>query len=173
MAKQTHCKRGHEFTDENTYTTKTGLRHCKTCRKEVMRLRREGTQVGYANARKTHCAQGHPYDEKNTIYSKTSKGGPRRWCKICEKANQARQRVKKYGITLEDYAEMLSKQGNKCGICEREFIRPAHIDHNHSTGKVRGLLCYSCNVSIGHFQEDLSTLKKAVAYLEQFSETTS
>lgn len=172
MEKKTHCKRGHEFTEENTYVTKTGLRHCKSCRKETMRLRRQGTQVGYANARKTHCPQGHPYDEKNTIHSLTSKGTPRRWCKACEKANQARQRVKRYGITIDDYEEMLLKQNNKCVICEREFVRPPHIDHDHSSGQVRGLLCYPCNSGLGQFQDSPEILKKAVEYLESFTKTT-
>ena len=172
MEKKTHCKRGHEFTEGNTYITKIGLRHCKECRKETMRLRRAGTQVGNANSRKINCAKGHPYDEENTIHSVTSKGAPRRWCKTCEKANQARQRVKRYGITVDDYAEMLVSHENKCGICGREFSRSPHIDHDHNTGKVRGLLCYPCNSGLGQFQDSPEILKKAVEYLERFTQTT-
>ena len=121
MVKQTYCKRNHEFTVENTYVTKSGLRHCKACRRETMRLRREGTQVGYANARKTHCPKGHEYTEDNTIHSVTSKGTPRRWCKACAKAHHAKLRVKKYGLTEEQYASMLLTQENSCGICARKF----------------------------------------------------
>lgn len=172
MAKGTHCARGHEFTESNTYVTSTGARHCKACRRERMQARRAGTQVGYANARKTHCPKGHEYSESNTIHSKTSKGAPRRWCKACEKANQARQRVKRYGITVEDYANMLVQHVGKCGICSRPFSRSPHIDHDHVTGKVRGLLCYPCNSGIGQFQDNIETLKNAIAYLEKFSETT-
>lgn len=171
--KLTHCKRGHEFTDENTYVTKVGIRQCKACRKETMRLRREGTQVGYANSRKTHCPKGHEYTAENTILSTNSAGNPRRWCKACEKANQARQRVKRYGITVKEYAQMVFDHGGKCAICTREFSRTPHIDHNHSTGQVRGLLCYSCNSAIGNLQEDIQILKNAIAYLESFSNTNT
>jgi hypothetical protein len=168
---KTHCKRGHEFTEENTYTASNGSRHCKECRKGRMRTRRDGTQTGYYNSRKTHCLQGHPYDEENTIVTIRANGKSRRWCKACEKQNQYRQRIKRYGITVEQYEQMLADQNDRCAICFNEFDREPHIDHCHSSEKVRALLCFSCNAMLGSAKDNVDTLKKAIAYLESFSET--
>jgi hypothetical protein len=78
-----------------------------------------------------------------------------------------------YGLTLEDYERLLAAQGGVCAICEsppganggpgtRRFLA---IDHNHATGKIRGLLCHHCNVAIGYLHEDLKLFDKARAYL--------
>ena len=75
----------------------------------------------------------------------------------------------KYGITPEQYEEMLAAQGGVCAICKKGD--PKHksdnwpIDHNHSTGEVRGLLCSPCNTLIGLAQEDVDILMSAAAYL--------
>lgn len=58
-----------------------------------------------------------------------------------------RMKYEKYGITIDDYQSMLISQDNKCGICRKELTKPV-IDHCHETGKVRGILCQSCNVKI-------------------------
>lgn len=73
----------------------------------------------------------------------------------------------KYGITLEQYNEMLVKQSNVCAVCGLECSRKLAVDHCHSTGKVRGLLCVKCNRGIGNFNDDLSRLKAAVNYMEK------
>lgn len=58
---------------------------------------------------------------------------------------------KKYGITVEDYAELLAAQGGVCAICEQEPSdgMQLHVDHCHATGVVRGLLCFQCNWYLG------------------------
>ena len=74
---------------------------------------------------------------------------------------------RKYGMTIEQYDAMLLAQGGGCFICgrpPREDIS-LHVDHDHSTGKVRGILCFCCNNALADFQEDADLLKKAVAYL--------
>lgn len=74
-----------------------------------------------------------------------------------------------YGITLEDYDAKLAEQGGLCGICRREpnpNISP-HVDHDHETGALRGLLCFSCNQAIGSFQESVGLLAAAIEYLDQ------
>lgn len=75
----------------------------------------------------------------------------------------------KYGITVEDYDKMLMRQNGKCAICAtrepggsgKHFM----VDHDHSTGKVRGLLCGRCNRGIGILDEDTGRLLSAVEYL--------
>lgn len=77
-------------------------------------------------------------------------------------------RIRAYGIEPEIYYEMLDKQGNKCAICYAESTRRAmNIDHNHKTGKVRGLLCDGCNMSLGHLERD-EWVEKAKQYLTKY-----
>jgi hypothetical protein len=78
--------------------------------------------------------------------------------------------VKKYGLTSKDYDIMLESQGSKCAICKT--IEPGgrgkfHVDHNHNTGRVRGLLCYRCNVGIGYFDDDPIKLLQAIEYIDK------
>jgi hypothetical protein len=77
-------------------------------------------------------------------------------------------RIRKYGISPETYYEMLEKQGHKCDICKAKSIRRAmNIDHNHTTGKVRGLLCDKCNLMLG-IVEKKDFLDKALKYLAKY-----
>lgn len=75
-----------------------------------------------------------------------------------------------YGITTEDYNRMLLEQNGVCKICGRTEThakkKKFNIDHNHITGKVRGLLCNRCNVGLGKFKDDIEILKKAIGYLQ-------
>lgn len=74
---------------------------------------------------------------------------------------------KEYGITLDDYEAMLTEQDGKCFICGKDSDwGTLAVDHCHKTGKVRKLLCFSCNTSIGKFNDDPALLRKAAEYLE-------
>lgn len=103
------------------------------------------------------------------------------WCKSCErerKTNAARRRMAVpslraaetlrqklwvYGLTEAQHKSMVDNHGGRCGICDE--AAPLHIDHSHVTGKVRGLLCFKCNVSLGHFRDSPHLLDKAAEYL--------
>ena len=80
-----------------------------------------------------------------------------------------KQTLKKFDLTVEDYYSMLSKQGGGCEICSKPPNGRTRfklcIDHNHLTGKVRGLLCVGCNVMIGWIENDSNRFKKAILYL--------
>ena len=85
-------------------------------------------------------------------------------------ANRQRSRVKVYDLTIEEYNALLEKQDHKCAICRAD--KPGgkgrwHVDHNHKTRKVRGLLCAMCNVGLGNFYDDTSLLGQAIKYLEE------
>ena len=73
----------------------------------------------------------------------------------------------KFGIGSEDYAFMLGEQGGVCAICKRanDDGKPLAVDHCHSTGKVRGLLCSNCNVGIGHLRDSPTIMKSASEYI--------
>jgi hypothetical protein len=79
-----------------------------------------------------------------------------------------RQQVSLYGLTLEDYDNMLDRQDEVCKICKN--ICPTgknlSIDHDHKTGKVRGLLCKNCNIGLGSFFDNIDFLESAVLYLK-------
>lgn len=76
---------------------------------------------------------------------------------------------KAYGITYEDKLAMIKNQGFKCGICKTElsYDNKAAVDHCHTSGKVRGILCRACNTGIGQLQDSVEILQAAIQYLEQ------
>ncbi len=94
---------------------------------------------------------------------------------VCRDYMTAWKRKKKYGITPEQYDELLALQRGVCAICgqpERSKTRNGHVkalavDHDHETGEVRGLLCDNCNRGLGHFKDDAERLAAAVAYLRK------
>lgn len=86
------------------------------------------------------------------------------------KERRAYQLKKNYGITVEQYDEMLVRQGGGCAICgsteSGDIRRPVlHIDHCHETGVIRGLLCMACNNGLGLFSDSPARLQSAAAYL--------
>ena len=81
---------------------------------------------------------------------------------------------KKYGLTLAEYDELLTSQGGKCAVCGADnsgcsnkdgTYQPMYVDHDHKTGKVRGLLCSRCNTALGYVHDDPGILIKLAAYL--------
>jgi len=70
-----------------------------------------------------------------------------------------------FNITLEDYNTMLEQQDNKCCICKINYSKTYHVDHCHTTNKVRGLLCDQCNKGLGHFKDNIDYLQSAIKYL--------
>lgn len=75
----------------------------------------------------------------------------------------------KYGLTTQEFEEMLLAQGGLCAICGEadKGGRALAVDHCHESGKVRALLCHRCNPGLGFFRDDIDRLKKAIAYLEK------
>lgn len=79
-----------------------------------------------------------------------------------------------YGITPEQYKEMLYFQDYKCRICLREHVDTKYkkltVDHDHKTEKVRALLCRQCNIMLGMAKDQVDTLRKAAEYIEAYNE---
>ena len=81
------------------------------------------------------------------------------------RASERNAKLKKaYGISQNDFCRLLESQGNRCKIC-RESSEKFHVDHDHKTGKVRGLLCNLCNVGLGAFRDNVAYLENAIEYL--------
>lgn len=78
----------------------------------------------------------------------------------------------KYGLTVKEHDEILASQGFKCAICRtenpggRNFNKRFQVDHCHETGRVRGLICWSCNVGLGKLGDTVESLERAVEYLK-------
>lgn len=97
-----------------------------------------------------NCGRGHTY-VRYTSYCLD--------CAPIVKAKSLRQsQIKiRYGLSLFDYNKRLEEQFNSCEICKKdasEFTKPLYIDHNHKTGKVRGLLCAKCNTAVGTLENN-------------------
>jgi hypothetical protein len=144
-------------------------RHCPRClsSKPVGEFgtRASGVPMGY-------CSQCEA--EYQRSYSQTEDGAARRKAAALRySASDKRHDLelhKRYGISLEQFRQMLDVQGGKCAICKvghpgGDAGRRWNVDHCHSTGKVRGLLCANCNHGLGKFQDDPEILRQAIAYL--------
>lgn len=124
------------------------------------------------------CGEAKPLTEYHVApgYS----GGYKPQCKPCYLSYQKEQRKKltpeirrsywvkhKYGITLQEQHQMLADQHGVCAICLHPMERMC-VDHDHSTGVVRALLCTPCNTGLGAFKENPDSLANAIRYLERF-----
>ncbi len=121
-----------------------------------------------------------PPTKQFLVPRKDSKTGFRGRCRECwssqkkeyakrnpPKENATYLRKRRYGVTPEMYSKMQSEQDGKCALCG--VSGKLHIDHNHSTGAVRALLCGPCNRGLGMFKEDQELLIKAIHYLEIYN----
>ncbi|MFI2349961.1 endonuclease VII domain-containing protein [Streptomyces sp. NPDC019443] len=71
---------------------------------------------------------------------------------------------RKYGLTQAELTQLIAEQGGVCVIC---LAAPAeHVDHDHETGRVRGVLCFSCNAALGQFKDRPDAIRRAAAYVE-------
>lgn len=132
-------------------TTKDGLQHwCKIC-------------MGANNKEHRNTLGGkESYKRSRRKYLKTTKG---------KKTNKNNHLKCAYGITLKDYTQILEEQECVCAICGADDPGGGnnhfHVDHNHITGEIRGLLCINCNRGLGGFKDNIETILRAAQYLVQ------
>jgi len=98
------------------------------------------------------------------------KNNPEKY-KLMGKTSERNRKLKKYGLTKDQYDLMLNAQNFVCAVCKQpnNTTRDWHIDHDHKTGIVRGILCHHCNLMLGNAKDSPETLKSAVQYLESFT----
>ncbi len=145
---------------------KDGLAYwCRDCTNENIRKHRSKPDV--IEFRKTYTKE---YYQKN---KERVKGYNDRYHAKEENKKQSylRNIKRNYGLEPHQYYEMFMRQVGKCAICSVSFgdersIRP-HVDHDHSTGAVRGLLCDGCNKGIGALRDNPRALRKAADYVER------
>lgn len=138
---------------------------CKSCHCSITR------QWALQNLEKVRKA--HQNWRKKPGSSEKERIATRRW----QSANpdkvavtRLRSQVKLYGLSLETYTQMEQQQSGCCFICHKVPNRRLDIDHNHTTGVVRKLLCHGCNTLIGSAGESVDLLQKAITYLQSHSQ---
>lgn len=121
----------------------------------------------------THCGEFKPLDEYDR--NKGNRDGRASWCRACTralnagwqrtpeaKAKRARDHLRRaYGLTSEEHASLKSQGCAACGVMGRKLV----VDHNHTTGQRRGLLCYPCNNALGQLGEDPRRFEALLKYL--------
>ena len=163
---------------------------CKTCGiiknpEEFYVINRVEARKHLGPARHAHCI---PCKSKNISEAKKRMGvewrkieneRKRRWAESNFERNRNNLRnawlKRSYGITIQEYEVLFQKQNGKCAICnlpetkinkkDKQFKKLA-VDHCHKTGKIRGLLCFACNGSLGKFKDSIELLQNAIEYLK-------
>lgn len=83
----------------------------------------------------------------------------------CRECKSNWNRIYRYGIGTREYLELVAKQDGKCALCDR--VTRLQIDHCHETGRVRGLLCHTCNKALGAMGDTVQSIRRVLMYLEQ------
>ena len=152
--------------------------YCKQC----IRKQQSEFRIKNPNYNKEHCKDYYnnhiDYRKQYKIDNKDRDNQRRREDYKNDFSKYKEQHLKSaYGISLDDYLKMLESQNNTCAICSKKETRInpktkrihlLSVDHNHKTGKVRGLLCMKCNPGIGNFQEDVDLLQSAIKYIQKY-----
>jgi hypothetical protein len=125
------------------------------------------------------CGEEKPLGEMRSDYRHVCKDCfsvlGREWQNANPEASARHKRnhhlLKKFGITVAEAEQMLADQGGLCFICLEEITDPRgwapHVDHDHATEKVRGILCFHCNAGLGQFDDDPERLRRAADYVER------
>ena len=127
----------------------------------------------------TKCKQHYPANSKFFHKHRNRYDGLDPWCKKCkQKYHESYYTLKRYKLSTLELKRMLEQQDNRCAICGLDFdylkeikenkvpqLGKPRIDHNHLTGKIRGLLCDECNLVLGKCKDNPLILIKAAKYL--------
>jgi hypothetical protein len=120
------------------------------------------------------CGEWKPNDQFPR--NRSTKDGRGAYCKPCHnvRGRESKQRLyggtrhyhlkRRYGMGARDVDALIESQGGRCPLCGRPA--PNHVDHDHTTGRVRGVLCFNCNGGLGQFGDDIDRLAAAIAYLD-------
>ncbi len=137
---------------------------CKTCHTEAVREWQKENPIKVAKARNRWRSKPESSAKELAAARDWQKRHPRKVAR-----NSLKQCLKSYGLSVETFYEMVQQQNGKCYICGTEPRRRLYVDHNHTTGKVRKLLCSPCNSMLGMAKESIENLEKAIQYLREHS----
>lgn len=113
----------------------------------------------------------HHYQQQPRVKAQQRKWWDKRWAEHRQAELDKTRRYKlrrEFGIDESIYQSMLTAQNGTCAICGgTDKKRKLSIDHDHRTGRIRGLLCNRCNIALGRFHDDIAILHKAIIYLNR------
>jgi hypothetical protein len=112
------------------------------------------------NAQRRHVRKAYKLTEEGKVAERRYRQTLR--SKSLQESSRLKQR---YGITLDEYFVLVESQQKACAICGVIPEVKLHVDHDHETGRIRGLLCGSCNRAIGLFKDNVNLMLKAAEYL--------
>lgn len=135
--------------------------------------------INFLNAETLTCTKCFIEQPNNQFYKSVNANGIgiriARQCKTCIKLNiNNKHLLQHYGITKEEYQQMLDNQSNTCSVCLNQFISLSNvqdgqspvIDHCHLTGQIRGIIHRTCNILLGLAKDNPALLRQAAIYLE-------
>lgn len=146
---------------------------CRDCRGRLDRGKPSKLKIpnlpdenGYKICRK--CNKNQPIENYNCSGYHKDNGGKSVFCKKCARIRKYKHM---YGLSFEEYIQILEEQNYKCKVCgitEEELGKYLCVDHCHSSGKIRGILCGNCNTALGFAKDSIYNLKKMIEYLEEY-----
>lgn len=154
----THCRKGHELTEENTEVSSSG-RRCRMCKNARQRS---------TDSRPRQCKNVEKECQQCGEIVLEDRKSP--FCLACSKRRSLdRTNGCRFGITGVEYRTIVDQamqdQNGKCMVCGLVFVEHPHFDHDHETGEFRGLLCGPCNWGVGCFYDNPDLLINAALYL--------
>lgn len=138
------------------------MKRCTKCN-EIKPLEQYHNHKGHSDGKASSCKDCHRTQVRiaSAKYAKNNT--------TAYKASQVRHKLKRtYGITPCQFTRQLIEQRGRCCICNHDDPGGKgqwHIDHDHATGTLRGLLCHNCNLLLGHAKDSRTTLTNAISYL--------
>jgi hypothetical protein len=130
---------------------------CKECSRAIRR-------AWYAANRDTAIANVRRWQQENRIEYNAKQRAYRSTRRNVEREGHLRRT---FNMSQADYDEMLARQGGGCRICGKPPKKISlHVDHDHETDEIRGLLCVGCNNALGQFHDDAGLLIRAISYLD-------
>lgn len=155
------CKKCGEIKSIDDFYRATGMRdghrsECKACHKIK--------QQAWYRANRAHAiAEVKRWQQENKDHLHAYRREYRQRRKVEERDAYLRRT---FGITQADYDDLLVRQGGGCAICSKPPGKISlHVDHDHETGEIRGLLCVGCNNALGHLHDDPGLLVRAISYV--------
>ena len=155
-----------------------GLRRCTDC-EETKPLAAFGKYERGRDGLQAKCKEcinrkgreyARNYAQNPEWLQKQRERARRSWHQLTPEQKRTRERKyalkKLYGLTPEQFDELMEAQQGRCALCKEPFDKTPHVDHDHATGKVRGLLHTNCNTALGSFRDSPEILRLAIEYLQ-------
>lgn len=154
---------------------------CKSCVSEYYPAHKKDRTAYYQKYHAEHREKENEYSKKYfqehkesvRVTSKkwlASKPGYHKkyYTEVYKQNSREKRYFSTYGITIAEYDNLFTLQNGVCAVCGKDNgKRRLCIDHDHKTGKIRGLLCHACNTTLGHSRDDVSILGKLIGYLKK------